>query len=133
MQSLMTISDLEVDHIIEKVLIRNNNKPYRYNQPQHHQLTPSSHIWHFQLQEENLELKNKIKDLKLKFKRKEDGLHRQDHLTREVQTLKNQLDSVLHQNAHLQKDINRLRVRNNLQQTSRRELEESLRRSKSKR
>ena len=46
----MQSSDLQVDQIIEKVLIRNEGGPYNYApkmQPHH---ISSQHIWHFQLQ-----------------------------------------------------------------------------------
>ena len=66
---MQTISDLEVDHIIEKVLIKGNSQRYNYLNSDSNQLTPSEHLWHFQLQEENVELKNKINELKRKSKK----------------------------------------------------------------
>ena len=62
MKTLMTsFSDLEVDQIIEKVLISNNPNPYDCSRKHQTQSTPQEHIWHFQLQEENQDLKNKLK------------------------------------------------------------------------
>ena len=53
---------------------------------------------------------------------------------KEVSLLRRQLEDVLVQNGQIQKDINRLRVRNSrVEETSRRELEESAKRSRSKR
>ena len=46
----MAISDLEVDQIIEKVMIRNESKPYDYARRGDGNLTTNEHIWHFHLQ-----------------------------------------------------------------------------------
>lgn len=61
---------LSVDDIIERILIRNNGTPFEYNRKDKQQLTPSEHIWHYELQEENLDLKGKIKELTAKCRKK---------------------------------------------------------------
>ena len=48
---LASISDVSVDRIIEKVMIRNSHQPYDYTRRDKQQLTPQEHLWHFQLQE----------------------------------------------------------------------------------
>lgn len=111
MQERMAISDLEVDHIIEKVLIKATGQPHDYLTPPNNQLTPSQHLWHYQLQEENVELKSKITQLKGKSKKLQERFHREEKLTKEVALLRKQLEDVLAQNGQIQKDISRLRVR----------------------
>jgi predicted nuclease with TOPRIM domain len=133
MQTLRTGADLDVDHIIERVLIRNPGLPNPYSLPSL-QLTSHSHLWHFHLQEENLDLKTKIRELKAKFRHKEQHAQRQAELQSEVQALRKQLEDVLAQNGQLQRDINRFRLRNGRDEESiRQSLEESMGRSKSKR
>ena len=68
METLMAISDLEVDRIIEQVLIRPPSQPYSYSKKTN--ALSQEHLWHFQLQEENTQLKEKIKSLKVKHRRK---------------------------------------------------------------
>jgi|JI10StandDraft_1071094.scaffolds.fasta_scaffold381584_1 hypothetical protein len=56
-------SDLPVDTIIERVMIRNTAQHYDYTR-QKDQLTPSEHIWHYQLQEEKIALQEKLKKMR---------------------------------------------------------------------
>lgn len=92
MKALATsVSDLEVERIIEKVLIRNSETHFDYTRKVHSRLTPSEHIWHYQMQEENLELRQKVKDLQRRLSKKEQSCSKQTALLRDIEQLKTQL------------------------------------------
>lgn len=89
MRTLKAGTQLDVDQIIEKVMIRNTAQPYNYSQQHKDQLTPHEHLWHFQLQEENVELKAKIKELKRDCGRRQQVIHRQKESEKELTKVKN--------------------------------------------
>lgn len=88
MQTLKAGPQLDVDQIIEKVMIRNTAQPYDYSKQQSDQLTPHEHLWHFQLQEENVELKAKIKELKRTCQHRQQVVHRQKENDKELTKVK---------------------------------------------
>ena len=92
MRALATsVSDLEVERIIEKVLVRNSETHFDYTRKVHSRLTPSEHIWHYQLQEENLELRQKVKDLQRRLSKKKQSCSKLTALLRDIEQLKTQL------------------------------------------
>jgi hypothetical protein len=123
-------SDLSVDSIIERVMIRNGQQPYDYAN-NNKQLTPQEHIWHFHLQEENVELKRKVKELGGRLKKREEDVTRKSNLERQVEELQVELKAVLQQNQQLQRGIDRIRLRNSqINESIRMSLDESVRRRK---
>jgi hypothetical protein len=68
-----------VDDIIERVLIRSSSR-YDYARRPPAQLTSPEHLWHFRLQEENQQLKERVTQLTARFARKHQQLQRHAQL-----------------------------------------------------